>query len=72
LNLGCDVMKVKVVSKDVGAGKMVPKCELPNNTLHVQGLNCISHVCELEDHVGEKNRVRIGQQSLGSQKKLLL
>jgi len=35
--------------------KMMPKCELLNNTsLHVQKLNYRKGIYELDDHVGEK------------------
>jgi hypothetical protein len=35
--------------------KMVPKHELFKNIpLNAQGLNCETNICELEDHVGEK------------------
>jgi len=52
---------------------MVPKRELPKSIpLHVQGLNYRTSVCELEDHVGERDRVQISQQNLGPQKKLLM
>jgi len=36
--------------------KMVPKHELTKSIpLHNQGLNCEANICELEDHVGEKD-----------------
>jgi hypothetical protein len=48
-------MRVEVVSEEVGANQMVPKCELLENIpLHNQGLNQRTSVYELEDHVGEK------------------
>ncbi len=46
-------MKVEVVLKDVGVGKMVPKNMLFKNFfLHVRGLNCRESIYELEYHVG--------------------
>jgi hypothetical protein len=52
---------------------MAPKHKLPENIpLHNQGLNYKANVCELEDHVGERDGAQIGQQSLGLQKKLVL
>ncbi len=44
-----------MVSKDVGAEKVVPKRKLPKSIpLHAQGLNCGTCVYELENHVGEE------------------
>jgi hypothetical protein len=48
-------MKVKVVSEDVGAQKMVPKHKLFKNIpLHIQKLNYRKNIYELEEHVGEE------------------
>jgi len=49
------VVRIEVVSEEVGVRKMVPKRELRESIpLHIQGLNYGTSVCELEDHVGEK------------------
>jgi len=49
------VVKVELVSEDMGAGKMVPKHKLLKSIpLHGQGLNYRANVYELENHVGEK------------------
>jgi hypothetical protein len=63
-------MKVEVVSKEVGAGKMVQKCELPESIpLHGQKLNYKVSICELEDHVGEKGWSSNWPTKLGAAKK---
>jgi hypothetical protein len=50
--------------------KMVPKCKLPKNIpLHIQGLNCGTNICELEDLLRKRDWAWIDRQNLGFKKK---
>ncbi len=64
------MVKIKVVSEDMGVVKNGSKHELPYNIpLHSQRLNYEVNVCELKDHVGEKGWSSNWSTKLGFAKK---